>query len=476
MAELRDLDTARLLVLQGLWLQRLHKPLARSVRPALEWLLELAGTGQGVPPSGFVADLGQSMFSVPTGRLETAGDVPGLPAGLLRGYEDYMLGKLFGDPSWERAANALRPCPGRERARGLAFVLQQFQARAGITVVQLNPAVLKTLLREPPEQLLRDGWNSLLRDGILPLLVEMYESLIAAARRLADLLAAEDLFELEHGIALAEFGQRMALRQVLQTAELLEKALPAYRPRPLRGRQEIPTRLLEEDTYPVGGFVSLSTRGSMESLLQSQLAYMEGSERPDLFDIKYLRDELLYYSRDENQFLRRRRTYVFVLAPDLIQARCKDADLPYQRIILALALLLVLIRRLTDWLSADALLFRLVFLLDKKTESLAPERELLHMLLREQRENGTVVLEAAPAPQAVARECVLLSRRSQCHVLTVAMRSPPFPAEDTQISHLSLAASQPRLAIEGLDLSVSEPETGWPAWQHCLETLLQLWI
>ena len=35
-----------------------------------------------------------------------------------------------------------------------------------------------------------------------------------------------------------------------------------------------------------------------------------------MFDIKFIRDELLYYSRDENQFLRRRRAFVFGLSAD----------------------------------------------------------------------------------------------------------------------------------------------------------------
>ena len=144
------------------------------------------------------------------------------------------------------------------------------------------------------------------------------------------MLAPEDVFELEHGTALAELGQRVALRQVLQAARRFEDALPARRVRPFAGRQEVPTHVLDEDTYPVGGFASISNRGSIESLLHSQLAYMEpeSAARPDLFDVKFLRDELLYYSRDENQFLRRRRTFVIVLAPDLVQARFKDADLP----------------------------------------------------------------------------------------------------------------------------------------------------
>ena len=50
--------------------------------------------------------------------------------------------------------------------------------------------------------------------------------------------------------------------------------------------------------------------------------------------MKFVRDELFYYSRDENQFLRRRRAFVFVLFPDLVAARFKDPELPYQRIVM----------------------------------------------------------------------------------------------------------------------------------------------
>ena len=202
-----------------------------------------------------------------------------------------------------------------------------------------------------PQEALALGWDSLNREGLHPLLEELYNSLIAASRRTAEVLAPEDVFELEHGTALAEFGERVALRQVLQVAARLEATLPAQRIRPLAGRQEVPTRVLDEDTYPVGGFSSLSTRGSIESLLHSQLAFMEKDDRPDLFDMKFLRDELLYYSRDENQFLRRRRTFIFALFPDLRSTRVKDPSLPYQRGILLLALVLVVVRRLSEWLE-----------------------------------------------------------------------------------------------------------------------------
>src|SRR5262249_57603158 len=117
----------------------------------------------------------------------------------------------------------------------------------------------------------------------------------------------------------------------------LSGPVPHQKVKPLAGRQEVPTRVLDEDTYPVGGYSSISTKGTIESLLHSQLAYMEEA-RPDLFDIKFVRDELFYYARDENQFLRRRRAFAFVLAPDLAQARFKDPEPPGQRLVLALAL------------------------------------------------------------------------------------------------------------------------------------------
>src|SRR5947208_3691209 len=119
-------------------------------------------------------------------------------------------------------------------------------------------------MREGAGPLLAEGRWQLQNDGPLPLLLELYTSLCTASRWLATLLGPEDLFELEHRTALDDLGQRVALRQVLRAADLLERALPRHRPRPRLGRQEVPTRVLDEDTYPVGGFSSLSTRGSGE--------------------------------------------------------------------------------------------------------------------------------------------------------------------------------------------------------------------
>src|SRR5262249_52978868 len=160
--------------------------------------------------------------------------------------------------------------------------------------------------------------------------------------------------------------------------------------------------------------------------------------RPDLFDIKFLRDELLYYSRDDNQFLRRRRTFVFALFPDLVQARFKDAELPCQRIVLLLALLVVAVRKLSEWLSTDALFFEFVFGEERESGPLAAERALLEMLLREAITNGTAALSRAATAEQVAKECELRARASLCHCLTLSSVDRRWPLEEAVLSRLAL--------------------------------------
>jgi hypothetical protein len=477
--ELRGQDEARDFLLHGLWLQQVRPLTPATVRPALEWALELAAEGQPLPPVGVVADIGQAVF----GKGEEAAArkaervaMPGLPATLMRTYEDHVLGKLYADWTFARAADALRHYQGRDQARGLAFLLGQFRERAGFPGVELNPAVIRALREVRPEQVLSEGWQALSRDSLMPRIVQLYEALIAACRRLAEMLAPEDVFELEHRTALAEFGQRLALRQTLQAAAQLEATLPRYRPRPAQRRQEVPTRVPDEDTYPVGGFASVSTRGSMESLLHSQLAFMERDRRPDPFDVKYLRDELLYYSRDENQFLRRRRTFVFVLFPDLARARFKDAGLPYQRGVLLLALLLVLVRRLSEWLSTDALTFEFVFLGAAEGEPLGPERALVEMLLREQRANGTVRVERLAAAADAVRHCRERARKSLVHCLAAAAADPKFPAEDAVLTRLQLDGPCPTLRTEEGEIGLSDVSEPMDGWSAALRELLQRWI
>jgi hypothetical protein len=477
--DLRDPDDARRFVLQGLRCQRVLSPAPATVRPALEWASEAASEGMPLPPIGFIADLGHVALGLDLDvrQARNAEAVPSIPINLLRTYEDHVLGKVYADWTFTEASDALRRYQGRDQARGLAFLLRQFQERSEFPGVEMAPGVLRALLERAPDELLNEGWESLEHEGADPLLTGLYEGLITAARRTAEMLSPTDLFELKHGYALHPEGERLARRQVLHAAELLAAALPRHRIRPTPRRQEVPTRILDEDTYPVGGFTSISTKGTPESLLHSQLAFMEADERPDLFDIKFLRDELLYYSRDENQFLRRRRTFVFVLSADLVKARFKDSGLPYQRGVMLLALIVMLVRKLTEWLTTDSLQFQLLFptLEDARTPPLAAEMELLRSLLPEPIINGILFLRRV-TPAEAETLCSHWSRRSMVHCLVAGVQPPKLDPTDTVVNRLEVAGARPTLGDGDEAPILVEGEDPVDSWAQALQEILGRWI
>ena len=478
---LRDSDDARRVLLQGWWWQRALPPRSDRLRPMLQWALEIVSAGHDLPPIGFLADLGHVALGESANELQVS--APAIASltfqarwmALLRTYEDHVLGKFYADWTFSRASDALRRYKGRDQARGLAFVLKQFAERSGFEGVRLSPGVLKSLLEAPPDEIHSQGWESLGHDELHAALTPQYEMLIAAARRIAEVLGPEDVSQLERGTALRPEGEQLAERQVLRAAQLLEESLPRHRLRPRLRRGEVSTRILDEDTYPVGGFASLATRGSVESLLHSQLAYMEDGQRPDLFDIKFLRDELLYYARDENQFLRRRRTFVFVLYPDLDQTRFKDPDLDYQRGVLLLALLYVIVRKLAEWLSADALSFRFLFIVEDGNDPLQAERDLLASLLMEEITTGSVQLVTVPESK-IAELCADWARRSLCHALLIDVRLRELKASDTTIHRLRIDGPRPAFGDADSEMIVAESEEAMENWGDVLQEILQRWI
>jgi len=478
--ELRDGDAARTYLQQGLWLQRVLRPTAATVKPALEVALEIAAGGHPLPPVGFVADL--TAVALGTDRGRAAKDFPEIPGWSVkdaRNYEDHLLGKLYADWTFERAADALRRYPEADRARGVAFVVRKIRERGHLGGVELSPAIVRGLLAQPPDQVLTAGYESLAADGPMPLLVDHYEWLVSAARRMAEVLGPEDVIALEQRTALADMGQYVAHRQILQLTAQFESRLPHRPVRPLAGRKEVPTRVTDDDQYPVGGYSSISTKGSIESLLHSQLAFMEtgDAERPDLFDMKFVRDELFYYSRDENQFLRRRRVFAFVFDPSLASARFKDAELPAQRIVMTLALVLTLVRRLTDWLTTDALRFELLFVAPPgKPNPLAHEAELLSLLLQEPVERGAAVVKTVDTAAHAATLCASLSKLNQVQCLLLSADPLPFDPEGPVVSALTVSGPRPPLTDGHGHPVAFAADDAFDQWVEAVVRVLQLWV
>ena len=416
--ELRDSDAARRYLMQGVWLQRLSATTAESIKRPLACVLGLAATDSAVPPAGFVADVIKLVLSERLSASQKTIVQNDLSPQKVRAYEDYVLGKLCADASFERASIAICRYDESERLKAIAWMIARLCERIEYDGITVSPGVARNLQGIAPEEVVIQGGESLRTDGLMPMLEAAYDDLIRRIRTVGEVLSAEDVFELERGTALIEFGQRLALRQVLRTSQGFYDALPRRVPRPTSRSRNVPTHILEEDAYPIGGFTSISTRGSIESLLQSELAYMEKdeSQRPDLFEVKYQRNELLYYSRDENQFLRRRRAIQFVLFPDLRECRIKDSGQQFQRLILILGLQVALVRRLIEWLSNDSLIFEFLFVRPSGEPPLQQERELLELILSEQVSNGTVVFDELSAA-AISARAEEHARRSLTHSL-----------------------------------------------------------
>ena len=109
---LRDADVARRFCCKDFVFRR-AAPVAANVGPALEWCQQIAGEGHPLPPIGFVADIGNIALGLDREKRQRKQqvEIPGLPHGLIRSYEDLVLGKIYADYSFERAGDALRRMP-----------------------------------------------------------------------------------------------------------------------------------------------------------------------------------------------------------------------------------------------------------------------------------------------------------------------------------------------------------------------------
>jgi hypothetical protein len=376
----------------------------------------------------------------------------------VRAYEDHLLARLAAEPHLEAVVNALARLPVELRPRGVAFlvarVLTRLEFASGTAV---NPGLTRRVLEQPPAELLQAGYAALREPGAaVARLSEAYEALGSAARRARALLGDTEVFTLENLAQLQGRAQRLALEQAVEAAEALAQALPLRaRPRtPPAG--QAPTQLEDEAAFPQGGFSSVSNVGSLENLVTSELVYMDDDAGLDLFDVRYVEGELLYYTRDESLFVRRRRVVTFALLPGLVEARVKDAGLRWQRGVLVLGLVLSLVRRLSVWLGEEELRFRVVVV----DEGLAAERGLCELLLREWLARGTAEVTAADSVETVLAQAEEDAKRARTDVLLLGGNAR-LPITGTTI----LDITQPVPQLHPTHMSESTPADPWSTWQ-----------
>jgi hypothetical protein len=466
-------DAARWLA-AGLALGRVGAPGAALVAEAAPWLAAAGAELAELPPAGVIADLGRLLGGDHLAAAPPPVSDPALLAAL-RAYEDQVLARLAADPRLEDAGDALARLPLARRPAAVAFLVGALLERLGVRCTALPAAATRRATGKPAEDLAGEGFAALADPAMIARLTASYDGLVRAARQTRQLLGDREVFVLEHLDALASAARRVAVTQIVEAAEALGRELPRRLRRVASKRGAAPTQLDDESLYPTGGFAAVTTSGSLENLVTSELVYMEPEADVDLFDMRYVEGELLYYTRDESQFVRRRHELSFVFAAGARDARVKDEGVPWQRLVLALGLVVCAVRRVALTLGHEALLIRVRFVgAGSEEHDLGEERALAELLLAEWRERGVLEIDAPASLEECLAEAEQRSRRALSDVIVIDARNQPLPvSKAARIVRLSLENAHPRLSFPGENAPDEAPGSPWAAWQRSVLELLE---
>jgi hypothetical protein len=321
--------------------------------------------------------------------------------------------------------------------------------------------------------------SDLLRDE----LAHAYAELAAGARRCGALIGDVEIYTLENFEALRSSSLRLAMAQIAEAAQSIERMLPIRVRRSEQSRGRTPTRVEDESAYPIGGYASISNVGGIESLVSSELIYMspEGEHEfgdIDLFDVRWASDELLKYTRDESVHTRERRTIGFVLDPSLVHGRIKDPDLPFQRLVVLFGGLVAGVRKLCSWLDEAELHLHFLLLgvpgsdVDGPAQPLRAEAELARLLLREFVESGVAEFHELPDLAAAIAHVEAVSETGGSDVVWIA-EQPSWPdlepGSRVRAHALAIGETRPRLWLDGDERAIHED--GFGAWLRVVQEL-----
>jgi vWA domain found in the FtsH ternary systems/N-terminal helical region fused to the FtsH ternary system vWA domain len=424
-----------------------------------------------LPPPGMIADVATLLGGarLPLSRpLAGAQDNVALRAAILA-YDDDVLARLVTNAHFDDVLAAYAHLPPGDRPAAIALVVGAICERAGFSGASVSPATLRRALARPRDEREAAARSELLGGPSAQRLAEAYDRLARSSRQARALVDQREVFAIDHLSVLRDLGGRMTADMLGAAADAIERKLPRRLPAVRLTRGVRDTMLADESLYPAGGFAAITPGGSnasLENLVTSELAYMEDGDETDVFTVRYVEGELLYYTRDDSVFRRHRRVIAIALGGDLDDARVKDRDMPWQRLIAALGLIVAAIRWLTDQLGEHALSIRVAF----PPGQLAEEREIVALLLGGEIQRGLVVVDEATIDHAVA-DAARHINTAVTDAVSVSLGAAPAVPKGLRALHVNLAGRVPVLGS-------AEPEPGadsWSEWCDAAQDLLR-WL
>ena len=326
---------------------------------------ELVGLGLPVPWLGFLADL--AAWAEGNQIRRYSNDLAHrhhLVQKILNSYRDRVIGRLVSDRHCIAIRNQLAAQPKSQQIRSLAWLLAQWHEEGLWQGKPLVPGQIASLKSQSGTSL--EARAIALWESDSP---EKHDPFLDLVRRTCDHFTQSQVFHQKHHLKALESGhsglqlaQYTALRQIQKARENLFPALFWDISNDPAARQEIEQRHVMEDEFPIGGYSSISNRGRFESLLPSQLAFWdEPIGVTDLFTWKYTRDELWYYSRDENAIRKPPLEVAIIIRPGVSEAHNFDREIGFQSLTVLMATVLEAISLLETHRENQALKIRWVF-------------------------------------------------------------------------------------------------------------------
>jgi len=345
------------------------EPPSEALPRALGWAIEILGGGLDEVPLAAIHDLGFLLLRgravrLCGGRERVALDLDGVvddddgpqeARAVVRRerlvWEERVVAPLLRDAAVMQAAVIVAGAPTERVDTLVVHALRAMLPRllpSTLSLPRTSPAALRPLLESLPAVLAHDVTGSGAA-AVVDAARDLGE--IARARVVEGgppLLLADELWELSRLDQIPSEAMRLALRTVHRTMDGIGPVSPALIARLRDRRQDVIVDEVVADAFPAGGFDAMSTRGVLENLVRSEVGYVGvGSDvddagrptGPDLFDVRFVEGELLYYTRDESPLLERRRQLV-VLIDEVERLRHKLRELPSQTIVLVEAVVL----------------------------------------------------------------------------------------------------------------------------------------
>ncbi|MBF0406380.1 MAG: hypothetical protein HQM10_03420 [Candidatus Riflebacteria bacterium] len=140
-------------------------------------------------------------------------------------------------------------------------------------------------------------------------LENIYSKALSEFSRLEFRFYADDIFEIGH----PDLFDRPVDRYFFRRMTRAMKGMLFWTRSVFTLREEgswVVTRYGEPQTLPLGGYDELTNKGNIASLVLSELAFIDESMEFDLFDYKFIENQLTYYKRDSGAVFRIRRDIV----------------------------------------------------------------------------------------------------------------------------------------------------------------------